>query len=139
MGMPSSGLLEGGPVVNMGEFDECLSIESEDNKEPKIYGRYCLLSLVIPYPPQTHGANIEPVDDLIKEMTSARNQSMSNLLVKDYWHRIIDSLILYKGKTARFGLCLPSTCRVGDVEKAINEGKKSTLKIINVKFNIFSG
>lgn len=46
-----TGLLNGN-IINLGDYDQCVSTSSEMNESTPFHGQYCLVSLVIEVPPE---------------------------------------------------------------------------------------
>jgi hypothetical protein len=132
-----------------GEFDECLHIASPINPEsdyPQIRGKYCYLAPSSPVPPPGSYTPGEPIDmtlfDLVAEYMNktdlTKNQKKTsprfNITAKlekfkdmREIEKIIQLLIDDTQTDSKFGfgigLCLPSICHAGDIEKLINKSK----------------
>nr|XP_027194180.1 nose resistant to fluoxetine protein 6-like [Dermatophagoides pteronyssinus] len=101
-----------GMFVSLGEFDQCLEIESDPTENPNIiYGQYCLLKPVVPLPENFNQ------DEPIAETRMPRVRKFLN-------DEYIDTYMgLYKFMQRTFlrvGLCLPHKCERQSVENAIN-------------------
>lgn len=104
-----------GMFVSLGEFDQCLEIESDPTENPNIiYGQYCLLKPVVPLPENFNQ------DEPIAETRMPRVRKFLN-------DEYIDTYMgLYKFMQRTFlrvGLCLPHKCERQSVENAINRSK----------------
>jgi hypothetical protein len=138
--MPS-GLLEG-VFASFGEFDECLDIESPSENGSPIYGQYCLMSPVIPYPKLN---NYQPKDEKINFGDSFK--LLRDILVENRVNKyleinpmlkFIEAMNLYNGSVFRIGICIPDKCDPGDVGQAVNKCKNNFFVTLDFLFLNFS-
>ena len=96
--MPS-GITEG-VTHSMGEYDECLNIESDFNSQydSVIKGQYCMANVVIPYP----------------DTESSRHLHI-------HIQQLIDILNYNNGKVFKIGICIPSQCSAEEIQNTINQ------------------
>ncbi len=123
MGKLPSGLLEG-VFASFGEFDECLDIESPSDDGSPIYGQYCLLKPVIPFPKvESYDPNDEKLAsidsfslgrDILKENNVDRYGELNSIL------KLIEQMNIANGTFVKLGICIPHKCRAEDLEKAVN-------------------
>jgi len=120
-GRPSAGFLDG-TVTSLGDYDECLRVEF-----PKFYGdeiatvgKYCILRLNFPVPRKP--ARIRYHEPLVNLNGTNLHETVWSHLAKH-----INSVYTVKG--FRFGVCLPSTCSVEELEPLIRRCKWSTAMI----------
>lgn len=120
-------------MSSVGDYDECINIQHElalksSNNDgtsasapppTQVYGRHCFARPIIPFPPRgsyhpSHSLNVSrPFSNIPKAMID----------------ELIDVLTFMNGSFVNFGLCLPSTCSVGEIEQALNTGKSGELQI----------
>jgi hypothetical protein len=134
--MPS-GLAEG-RLASFGEYDECIGIKSPPEEQNIIFGKYCTLSLIIPFPPlKSYSSEYE---EIFKERIIKNEYSMNlirileDMKVDNYFKvnpllKIMDIINIYDGQTLRLGICITHTCRPQDIEKAINKSTDKYLKL----------
>ncbi|XP_072152288.1 nose resistant to fluoxetine protein 6 isoform X2 [Bemisia tabaci] len=86
-----TGLLNGN-IINLGDYDQCVSTSSEMNESTPFHGQYCLVSLVIEVPPE-----------IIFGFTGSTAEDMfgSNIVLKT-------------------AMCVPSSCKPPAMEHAFN-------------------
>jgi hypothetical protein len=123
-----SGLLEG-VFASFGEFDECLDIESPSENGSPIYGQYCLMSPVIPYPKLDNyqqrdekinfGDSFKLWRDLLVENRVNKYLEINPVL------KFIEAMNLINGSAFRIGICIPDKCDSEDVGRAISKCKYS--------------
>ena len=125
--MPS-GLLEGVPA-SFGEFDECLDIESPPENGSPIYGQYCLLDPVIPYPKLENYYKIDEKINFIDSFKLLRDFLVENKINKyleiNPMLKFIEAMNLYNGSVFRIGICIPDKCDPEDVGRTINKCKNN--------------
>jgi hypothetical protein len=119
-----SGLLEG-VIASFGEFDECLDIKSPPENGSPIYGQYCLLSPVMPYPKVENydpkdeeinfGESFKLLRDFLVEIKANKYVEINPIL------KFIESINLSNGTSFRTGICIPDKCDSEDAAKAINK------------------
>lgn len=101
-GKPKNGKLFG-YNGDLGDFDQCLSIQTNTDSKIQFTGQYCLLSI------QTSEA------DLIKEREdykkNVKGLSESSKFITDFSLGTVQ------------GICLPSTCNIENVADSINKSK----------------
>lgn len=105
-----------GKFVSLGEFDQCLAVQSDPKvtvSGKRINGQYCLIKPVLPIPEKI------PVNR--NAVANSTVESVNVFLNDEYLEMYLE---LYKDamrKTPlRYGVCLPAQCKPEDVEKAIN-------------------
>ena len=108
-----------------GEYDQCLSIESNplESDSNSFYGKYCLVTPKITIP------SFEELDNNIafhiKFLNKNTNQFM-NELVKKRRNTIkivlANNFHISKFTLFRFGICIPSNCEPKSIERAMNKG-----------------
>jgi hypothetical protein len=138
--MPS-GLLEG-VFASFGEFDECLDIESPSENGSPIYGQYCLMSPVIPYPKLNNyqqrdeeinfGDSFKLWSDFLVENKINKYLEINPML------KFIEAMNLYNGSVFRIGICIPDKCDPGDVGQAVNKCKNNFFVTLDFLFLNFS-
>jgi len=130
---PPSGILAVSSLP-LGEFDECLSIESpEEPGKPRIVGQYCRWGPAFPLPPRGSYKIGEPIDPYVMDMMkNSTDKRIINLrkYINGLDQEKVDQLFYeleysqsYDFKTG--GSCLPTTCKPKDVEYAINKCRKN--------------
>ncbi|XP_054161210.1 nose resistant to fluoxetine protein 6-like [Oppia nitens] len=109
-----------GKHSSFGEYDECLAIESPEDRGLVVKGQYCLVKVVLPYPEvgsYTPGDGYDPLfDDQGIAPFKYFNGANSTTIVK-----MIENLNLYRGSTYRLGLCTPHYCKRNEIEEFINK------------------
>ncbi|XP_074601669.1 uncharacterized protein LOC141855493 [Brevipalpus obovatus] len=120
-GRPSAGFLDG-TVTSLGDYDECLRVEF-----PKFYGdetatvgKYCILRLNFPVPRKP--ARIRYHEPLVNLNGTNLHETVWSHLAKH-----INSVYTVKG--FRFGVCLPSTCSVEELEPIIRRFAEPALQM----------
>jgi hypothetical protein len=137
----------------IGEYDECLGIQSPQQEDKPIFkGQYCALEVPELTPHKSEYKFGEPIDNSILEQVrdhfnSSNLRSLINIFI------YLDSEAKYQFKPQFFedflqindrtkpnqinvptGFCLPTTCNPKDIEYAINKCKnKSLFKLMNQK------
>lgn len=114
-----TGGFQQGMFVSLGEFDQCLEIQSDQTENPNIiYGQYCLLKPIVPLPENVeHG---EPI-------AQSRIPRVNKFLNDEYIDTYLGLYKFMKRTFLRIGLCLPHKCERQSLENAIN---RSNFKII---------
>jgi hypothetical protein len=111
------GILDG-VFSSLGEFDECLDIESPKSSDnPVIKGKYCLLKPIIPVPK----VGSFRIGD---KRPNFSIEWLENRIEDKYINSMIETFEFLNRTIFRFGICIPSTCSQTEVENAINEGLK---------------
>ncbi|XP_065345876.1 nose resistant to fluoxetine protein 6-like isoform X2 [Cloeon dipterum] len=93
-----------GNIKSLGSYEECVSIQQS---KPYIKGKYCLANVHLT-------SNDEQIDSLLEIATQKRRNreitmNRTNTPVPD----LLPSMALIQ-----FGICVPSTCSIADVQKA---------------------
>ncbi|CAG2113110.1 unnamed protein product [Medioppia subpectinata] len=119
-----------GVVSFFGEYDQCLQIKSPtivDKTDQYIYGKYCLLRPYVSYPDFKALQEVKEIPFL--------NEETNRLLQKNWTPNInfLKLLLTYnlmakKAYLFHFGVCIPSTCDVKDVQSVVQ-------KVYLLKFN----
>ncbi|XP_065345013.1 nose resistant to fluoxetine protein 6-like [Cloeon dipterum] len=95
-----------GNIKSLGSYEECVSIQQS---KPYIKGKYCLANVHL-------SSNDEQIDSLLEIATQKRRNreitmNRTNTPVPD----LLPSMALIQ-----FGICVPSTCSIADVQKAFS-------------------
>lgn len=102
--------------VSLGEFDQCLEIESDpDEDRNPIYGQYCLLKPVVPLPKMIKQG--EPI-------ATARMPQVHKFLNDEYIDTYLGLYKFIKRSFLRVGLCIPHKCDRENLEEAINQSTR---------------
>jgi len=108
-----------GVQSSFGEYDECLNIESPKKKNnPIIRGKYCLLTLILPYPSIDSYKEGEPI---VKQEFSLKGGY--NLPKLSTVRNMIEGLNLSNGTIYYFGICVPHVCTAHEIEDTINKSE----------------
>ena len=108
-----SGILRG-TGTNFGQYDECLNIKSpiyNDENIHQIKGKYCFAKLILPLP-KYDSYNDSDFQDFNFTIPVSYQYNMKLLF---------DTLNDIKGTLYRFGICIPNTCQVEDIEEILNK------------------
>ncbi len=139
--------------IPIGEYDECLGIQSPQQEDKPIFkGQYCALEVPELAPHKSSYKFGEPIDNFILEQVRDHlNSSNLRSLINPFIY--LDSEAKYQLKpefledtfeindhikpneiNVPTGFCLPTTCNPKDIEYAINKCKdKSLFKLMNHK------
>jgi len=141
--MPSITLSTGLSGLPVGQYDECLSIRSPEEKDkPIIRGQYCALGMSDLLPPKDSYTPGEPIDDYLFALINSRLNSSKGLQINpmakkhftsdkklnikpqiiEEFLEIIDYIKAFNIRLPT-GFCLPTTCDPKDVEFAVNKCK----------------
>lgn len=144
----TSGLMEGN-IVDLGDFDECLSIENESND---IYGKYCLATVEINtflsalhstegnttslllQQTQTVIKYLQYQKDLLKYLSLQKIEKFANSKLAGE----ISSLLKLYTSFARFGICIPDKCQPKNIGFLHLDEEKCSTKNSNDEMDLFA-
>lgn len=109
-----------GKHSSFGEYDECLDIESPDNKGLIVKGQYCMVKIILPYPSINSYKKGDPYDRTfddtgIRYLKQFNGQNLTTLT------KLIEGLNYFNGTAYRVGLCVPHYCKAHEVELFLNK------------------
>ena len=117
-----------GKHSSFGEFDECLDLESPDEKGLIVKGQYCLVKVLLPYPKLSGFAKDEPYLESFDnpKMTTFTGERYFNGMNATTITKFVENMNLYLGASYRLGLCTPSHCKRSEIEEFLNKGMTHT-------------
>jgi hypothetical protein len=119
-----------GRLASFGQYDECIDIKSPPEAQNIIFGQYCTLSLIIPFPSlKSHSSEYEEIFNeriIQNEYSKYLITILEDIKVDNYFKvnlllEIMDVMNAFEGQSLRLGICIPHTCRPQDIEKAVNK------------------
>jgi hypothetical protein len=149
--LPSIQLKTGANSLPLGQYDECLIIESPKQiDKPIIKGQYCALGYANIWPQKASYTPGEPFDETLLNivndyLNSSKNfeNMRKNPILSQYLdsrqrlqippHIIetelqLNDYMISVDTQMPFGLCLPTTCKPKDIEYAINKRKSHLIR-----------
>ena len=113
-----------GKHSSFGEYDECLEIESPDDKGLVVKGQYCLVRVKVPYPSVSSYKKGDPYDPYFDDpgMTPFTGSKYLNGANATTLIKLIENLKIYNGSFYRLGICTPHLCKRHEIEEFINKG-----------------
>ncbi|CAG2111202.1 unnamed protein product [Medioppia subpectinata] len=109
-----------GKHSSFGEYDECLDLESPEDKGLVVKGQYCLVKVILPYPSVNSYKRGDPYDPTFDEegITPFKYLNGGNFTTIT---KMIENLNTYKGSSYRLGFCTPHLCKKHEIEEFINK------------------
>lgn len=113
-----------GKHSSFGEYDECLDLESPDDKGLIVKGQYCLVKVVLPYPTMDSFDADQPYHPSFDDpkMTTFTGEKYFNGMNATTITKFVENLNLYQGASYRLGLCTPHHCKRREIEEFFNKG-----------------
>ncbi|XP_045468713.1 nose resistant to fluoxetine protein 6-like [Harmonia axyridis] len=126
----TSGLMEGN-IVDLGDFDECLSIENESSE---IYGKYCLATVEINTFLSALHSTEGNTTSLLLQQTQTKIEKFANSKLAGE----ISSLLKLYTSFARFGICIPDKCKPKNIGFLHLDEEKCSTKNSNDEMDLFA-
>lgn len=107
----SSNLFAFGYVSSLGSRTDCLNLNVRLERAPGFSGQYCIAKVRLPL----HGINFRELHEY------HLNISSSELLQQSLFADYTQTLSYFKDYGFNFGVCVPSTCSIGDIATAAKQ------------------
>ena len=133
MGRPLQTGSGDGKHSSFGEYDECLDLESPEDKGLVVKGQYCLVRVKLPYPKVSSYNEGDPYDTAFDDptMTPFTGAKYFNGANATKIIKMIENLNIYNGSVYRLGLCTPHLCKKHEIEEFINKSISQNIDSFN--------